>query len=585
MELDSFLISILFDNAKAIESAKKIENTVNSLKDKILGAFAAILSVDFLKNAVESSVQLTTKLDNLSYATNISKENLNAWGEAAKRSGGTVEGFYTSVSSLSDKIREMQTNFGSSGQLVFARLGINIKDSTGHIKNAVQILGEVGDKFKNLPKVWQQNLGQQLGLDQATIRLISDGNAEAQKLVVNMAKLGQINQLNSERNIKFRNSLYDISLVFESIKLKIADGLIPVLQRFSELLLKGLTFLQEHSKVVRAVVLALSVMLSGALLSAIISVTGAIIAFGRALLINPVFLLTTALVALGLIIQDFIVYLNGGKAAFSDFYDMLSNENIIKQLEKLGNKIKNIFSPLTKFMKDTIDSFRYLFGSLDETVRSADEIEDEFVDDKEITQKVIKEHITKTALQIGVDPSVAHSIANIESGLNPNAKNATSSASGIFQLTNATAQDNGISDLSKKNNVHANIKAGVTNLKKITDGLTQFFHRSPTGAEVYLGEMFGLAGSQGIFSANKNTMLSSILNPSVLKANPQYKNMTAGQLINNSNKTYSQKSVTVGEVKINAPNSDARQISKHITTELQKHLSNLTTNIDNGIRS
>lgn len=232
MDLDSFFISILFDNNKTQDSANKIQGVVDNLKNKIIGAFTAIGSIDFLKNAVESSVNLATKMDNLSYQTNISKESLNGWAEAVKRTGGTTEGFYSSVSSLSEKIRDMQTNFGSAGQLVFARLGVSIKDANGNVRDALDILGELGDKFQSLPKVWQQNLGQQLGLDPATIRLISSGSQSAGQLVQHMKELAQLNNLNTDQNIKFRNSLYDISLVFESIKIQIANALLPLLQDF-----------------------------------------------------------------------------------------------------------------------------------------------------------------------------------------------------------------------------------------------------------------------------------------------------------------------------------------------------------------
>lgn len=590
MDLDSFLISILFDNAKTNDSARKIENTINNLKDKIVTAFASIASIDFLKNAIESSIKLSTQLDNLSYITNISKENLNAWGESVKRNGGSAEGFYSSISSLSEKIREMQTNFGSAGQLVFARLGINIRDSAGHIRNAIDILGEVGDKFKNLPKVWQQNLGQQLGLDPATIRLISNGNAEAQKLVENMMKLGSINELNTERNIKFRNSLYDLELIWQSIKLTIANALIPIIQQFSELLIKAMLFLKEHTTAIKVVLLVLSSILTGVLLTAIISATSALLKMAIAMAVNPIVLITTALIGLGLVIQDFIVYLRGGNAEFAKFYDMISDESIKSKIGELGDYIKEKFKPLINMFKELKDTYKYFTSSPDEYQKYLDdekineEKENSFSNDAENNPKnSIQDKITNTARNLGFDPSIANSIANIESGFDPNAKNSNSSASGLFGLTNETAQSNGITNLSQKNNIAQNIIAGIMNLKKVSSGLTKFFNRSPTGSETYLGEMLGLEGAKSVFSANSNTMLSSLFNSSVLNANPQFKTMTAGQLINNANKTYQQKSVTVGEVNINAPNSNAQEISKKIGQVMQQHFSNLVTNIDNGI--
>lgn len=585
MDLDSFLISILFDNAKTQDSAKKIENTVNGLKDKIVGAFSAILSIDFLKNAIESSLNLATKFDNLSYATNVSKENLSAWGEAVKRNGGTVESLYSSVSNLSSKIMEMQVNFGSAGQLVFARLGISLQDSNGQMKDAVDVLGELGDKFKSLPKAFQFTLGHQLGLDNATIRLISSGSEEALKLVDNMKKLSGINELNTEKNIKLRNSLYDIYLIWESMKIGLANSLIPIVQKFSELLVKSMGFLQEHGKVVRSLLLILAALLAGIVLSSIISVTRAFVVLGTTMLLNPASLIAVGILALVLVLQDLKTWLDGNNSALGEFYEWLSES-------KLGKSIKYIIGLMDTLTKKVRDFFGIkqkddnLLKLAEEQRKglAGEETKNQPTTEITPTRKEVIEKITKISTELGVNPNVSATIANIESGFNQNAKSKSSSAGGYFQLTDATAISNGLTDLSKKLNAQENIKAGINNLKKITEGLTGYFGRAPNGAETYLGERTGLAGSKKVFSANPNTMLSSLFNEGVLKANPSFRTMTAGQLINESNKTYAQKSVVVGEINISAPNSDAKQIAKHAKVEIQKEFTKLVTNIDNGVK-
>ncbi len=582
MDLDSFLISILFDSNKTQESARKIETTVNNLKDKIIGAFTAIASVDFLKNAIKSSIELTTKLDNLAYITNISKENLMGWGEAVKRNGGTTEGFYTSISSLSDKIRELQTNFGGPGTLAFARLGVNIQKSNGQMKTAVDILGELGDKFKNLPKVWQLNLGQQLGLDPATIRLISSGSESAQKLVQSMIKLGGLNQVNTERNLKLRNSLYDLKLVFNSIELTIANFLIPIVQKFTEMLIKAFQFLSEHTTILKLGILLISSLMSGILISAIASVTRSIVALSAALLANPFTLWIVAIAAFALVLDDFLGYLEGKKSAFESFYNAIAGSKFIKGIKYMTSALKE-FADVLKEINNLTSK---LFGKKFELGDVPDWATKNVPGYKEyLEKKSLKDKIKDAAISAGIDPNFALRIAQHESGFNPNAINDKSSASGIFQLTNATAQSNGISDLSKKNQIDVNIRAGINNLKNIAHGLHTFFNRDPTAGEVFLGEHLGLLGSKRLFNSDKNTMLSQLFNHSVLKANPQFKNMTSGQLINNANKIFDQKSVTVGEVKINAPNSNAQNIAKNISGALQQQLSMFVTNIDNGVRA
>lgn len=569
MSLDKFIVSILFDDQSTKESARKIDDVVKDLKNSIIGSLAAVASSDFLKNVVKSTVDLSTKLDNLSYQTNESKQDIFAWGEAVKRTGGTAESFYSSISGLSEKLMEMQTNFGSAGQVVFMRLGINLVDVNGKMKKSTDILKELADKFVGLPKAWQFNLGKQLGLDNATIRMLSEGGKSTQDLVDRMTKLGNLSALDSEKLNKYRNSLYDISLIFTSLKIDITNALIPALKKFNEYYIVFLSFLERHSGIVKIAVVALSAVLSGALLSAILSVTRAIIAMGVAFAATPIGILILALSGLLLIIDDVRTYLRGGQSAFEEYY---------KVIEKYFNKMTDFFDKLNR-------NVRSFFG-LKKDGRFFEGLFDSFDGfENKLKEKDIEDKIKEMAISLGVNPNLAVQVAkNENSNLDPNLKSDTSSASGIFQLTDKTAARYGIQDPSFKNDVDANIRAGLMNLRDITQGLSKYFNRTPTAGEVGLGERLGLEGSKKVFSAPKNTPLSIILSPEAIKANSGFETMTNSQLIDKSNKMYStSKSVTVGQVKINAPNSNAKQISQKIAMELQNQLSLFVTSIDNGV--
>ena len=396
-----------------------------------------------------------------------------------------------------------------------------------------------------------------------------------------MLKYSQISSMNTEKNIKLRNSFYDIQLMFESIKIKISNEIIPVVQKFSELLIKALGFLQKHTAILHASLLILTTILAGVFISSLVSATKALARFALAMLANPFTLWTIGIIGLLLLFQDFYVYMNGGDSVFGRMIGKF--DQFAERLPKITKKLYEFLMPFPSLIHyiDKLFGIKELQLGLDEDKNSVNDLIGN--DDIDSSRAQTKLRIAREATLQGVDPKLAIGVAENESNLNPNAKNPLSSASGIFQLTDATALSSGMKDLSKKNNLSDNIIAGVSNLKKISSGLRQYFGREPTFGEVLIGEKFGLMGSEKIFSAPKNSMLSSLFNDSVMKANPQYKNVTTGQLINNSSKIFDQKSVTVGEVKINAPNSNAREISKKVQTELQRHLSMLVTNSDNGV--
>lgn len=620
MNLDTFLISILFDEANAKNSANKIDGIVKNLTQSITKAFTAIASIDFLKNAVDSAVELSTKLDNLSYVTNISKDNLNAWGEAIKRNGGTAEQFYSTISNLSSKIRDLQTSFGSPGQLAFARLGINLKDSTGHIKNAVDILSELGDKFQTLPKVWQLKLGEQLGLDPATIRLLASGNEEVAKQVQHMKELQDIRDKNIDSTLKFRNAMYDLQLLWQSTTNAVATMVLPALKVFTEYLEKGLLFLKDNPYLIQSGLIAIATVVTTILAPAFLRLTIAM---------APLLGVGAVIAGIALVIQDVIIWLHGGTSAFGEYYQKIADattgirkfiidhkEGLITLTKVLGGLVIAFqavrmamfavsatpiglaitliataltglianWDKITNAMDKFADKASNVYNKVKNTFGSGiDSAKNTIATTYDNTKSAITNTISSIADSLGFDKNKALSIANIESGLNPNAKAKGSSASGLFQLTNATAKESGVVDFANKNDPSINAKAGILNLKKTNDALTKFLGRNPTGAELYLGEMLGVSGSEKVLSANKNTPLSALLSSSALKANPSFRNQTAGSLINNANKTYQSKSVTMGDINIHAPQANAKDISQHVKGHMQKAFHSLVTNTDNGV--
>ncbi len=579
MSLDKFVVSVLFDDRATADSIKKIEQIIDKSVKFIKNAFVTLGEGEFLRRAIDSTVKLATQLDNLSYATNANAEDLNAWGEAAKRNGGSVEGFYSSISNLSTKIIDMQTSFGSAGQLVFARLGLNLRKSNGDIKTSIDLLSEIGQKFKDMPKVWQISLGRQLGLDQGTIRLISSGSKEALNLVEKMRQLGGVHELNTEKVIRFRNSLYDLELVWQNIKLTIGNAIIPLLTKFTELLVKSFRLMQEHATLAKFLLVSIAAIISGQIVRSIYLLASAILlrlvpALKRIGLAAPeLIVMSAALLAIGLLVEDFVVYLQGGNSAFKEYYDWIG-----KVTDKLS------------FLGKALHFLRHGFEINSDDIKKA-KVESDKVEEGH--KNIVKDAIFSAAIKLGYDPKSALTIARLENdSLDPYAENPSKgTAAGVFQLTDDTFNDakkkfdkDDKALAGGKYDIFTNTLAGLVNLKNTHKELSKYFGRESTGAEDYIGENFGVTGSKKVFSAAKDTPLKNLLSPKVFESNSQYRNLTAGQVQSQLTNAYNQKSVSIGNITINAPNSNAKDIAKHVGIQVQKHLTSIVTNSDNGVK-
>jgi hypothetical protein len=114
-------------------------------------------------------------------------------------------------------------------------------------------------------------------------------------------------------------------------------------------------------------------------------------------------------------------------------------------------------------------------------------------------------------------------IAQVESSLNPNAKNPNSSASGLFQFINSTARQYGLSDpFDPVASTDAAGRLAADNAK----GLRGVLNREPTPGELYLAHQQGLGGASKILS-NPNASVASLVGNEAARLN-RGAGMTAG---------------------------------------------------------
>lgn len=100
--------------------------------------------------------------------------------------------------------------------------------------------------------------------------------------------------------------------------------------------------------------------------------------------------------------------------------------------------------------------------------------------------------IRAAATKYGVDGDVLLRIAQLESNMQPNARNGGSGASGLFQFVRRTARAYGLADPS---NPAAAADAAARLLRDNSRMLTRGLKRAPTPAELYLAHQQGATGA------------------------------------------------------------------------------------------
>ncbi len=154
--------------------------------------------------------------------------------------------------------------------------------------------------------------------------------------------------------------------------------------------------------------------------------------------------------------------------------------------------------------------------------------------------------------KLGLPSGHLRKTAELESSLDPNKKNRHSSAGGLFQFTDDTAEDYG---LANRFDPVASTKAAGAKAVADNKALTPALGRAPTGPELYLAHNQGPAGAKALL-ANPNANALAALTPAykgdanaarqAIINNGGDPDMTAGQFIQQLQKKYNMQAAVGG---------------------------------------
>lgn len=138
---------------------------------------------------------------------------------------------------------------------------------------------------------------------------------------------------------------------------------------------------------------------------------------------------------------------------------------------------------------------------------------------------VVHEAIGQAAARRGVSPATLFKIAKIESNLNPNASNPSSSAAGLFQQIDSNAAQYGVAN---RLDPYQSADGAARFLRDNQNYLTKRLGRAPTEGELYLAHQQGGGGAYGLLK-DPSQLAVNVIGAERLLKNGGNLNMTAGQ--------------------------------------------------------
>lgn len=315
MLIDEILISLGIDTKQAQNNLNKLQNTFTELL-KIGGSFAGLFSLSSLAN---SFIETNKRVNNLSQSLGENYEEIQAWGNIIKNAGGDVASFESTLTTLNNGIQQIAINGNGSLLPVLNRLGVSVKNNNGEFKKGTDILKELSGVFSTMSNSTAQGFGKMLGLDGGTINLLKQGSDNLNSLLEKQYKLGLYTEKDGKIAIQFSNSLNELKQSLTSVMAVFVRSVLPILQKFNELMLNVALFVRKYENFIKVFFITLSTIFAFRLAPAIYSTIKGFLSLKS----STAWLIILGTIIAGLI-DDFIIWKQGGDALFGSLYEWLS---------------------------------------------------------------------------------------------------------------------------------------------------------------------------------------------------------------------------------------------------------------------
>lgn len=206
---------------------------------KALFAAAAVAGFSaFVKGAIDSA----DAFGKLSTRTGIAADKLQAFANAGKLADVSQSDLETGLRTLARTQAEAADGVATYSE-AYAKLGLSVKKADGSLKPSDQLLGEIADKFKDLPN----------GPEKAAVAMDIFGRSGSKLITLLNGGTEALERFNYETSVNFaQNAEYFndqitiLQIKFDGFRKQLADALLPalnaILEVFSDLFDSGTDF-------------------------------------------------------------------------------------------------------------------------------------------------------------------------------------------------------------------------------------------------------------------------------------------------------------------------------------------------------
>lgn len=302
-------------NDKLNKSVSETDKAVGTVTKTLARWFSVLTVATGVKKMIDEVQQLNNELFFLEKNLGMSAQSIKNWQGAAGAMGGSAQGMTESMKSLNMGMNDF-VMMGDTSLLPFMNtLGVSMVDAQGKLRDTDKVMLDLADSFSKMDREQAFSIASKMGIDEGTFNTLVQGRKEMEKMLEYQAKMYKSSEeeLQASRELAKNRAL--LGQHWESLKTMMANAIIPLFVKLSEVALGIFEYLQENQEAVQAVFKGIAFTVGVILIPILTKAMLAALAF-----IAPFapFIITVGLLgaAFGLLYDDYKAWAEGGKSLF-----------------------------------------------------------------------------------------------------------------------------------------------------------------------------------------------------------------------------------------------------------------------------
>ena len=198
----------------------------------------------------------------------------------------------------------------------------------------MDVMQDISNAVQGMDKQTSSFALKNIGFDPDSIEFLQSGNVAA--LIAKQKELGVYTAKDAEALDKMDKTMKRLSHTFKTLAIPLFSTIVDTVAKVAVYVEKAITLIRKNTDVLKGAFLALMILFSGPLLTAVQR-------FFTLLMAHPFMMVIAAVAGLALLLEDLWVYANEGESAFEGLWEKLGTpQEVMSGFEKIGRLLGKI---------------------------------------------------------------------------------------------------------------------------------------------------------------------------------------------------------------------------------------------------